>query len=915
MSAHPRHERLARRMVKRIIKCLMLLGLLLATISHAAPAATEEPGDITLGVLAFRPKPVIETQWRPLIDYLTQSIPGKRFHLRALTFPEMEDAVSKRQVDIVLTNPAHYVLMSKRNGLTSPLATLVNVENQIPLRAFGGVIAVLSSREDLRQLSDLADKRIATASSKSFGGYLMAAHELHLAGIPLPKGERLIETGMPHDNAVDELLAGTADAAFVRSGLIEELQKEGKLTQGQLRIINRQQAFAFPYAISTRLYPEWPIAVLPHVSEKMTSAIAAALFKLPHEGAIAQRIGIHGFIVPMDYHPVVELLRALRQPPFEAPPAFTIGDIWQKYRVQVVIGGLLVALILLLLLLLASYNRRLHEMKVLAEEGDDRLQQLSKQVPGMIYQFHLRSDGTSHYPYASEGALKLFGVTPQALNDSAENMFRLLHPDDVAAFHQRVRQSAQTMQAWKGEYRVILADGKTYWREANAWPEKQADDSILWHGFVTDITERKELEDRFARDSTLHRQVLAALGEGIVGLDLHGCATFMNQRAMEMFGLDEGEALGSNLHQLTHSRHRDGSIYPASDCQVHMSIQDGQMRQFEDWFWHKDGRGFPVSVIVTPIRENEQLTGVVVSFIDISERQQAAARNQLLVAALEASANSVVITDVDANIEWVNPAFCTLTGYSADEIIGKTPALLKSDMHDDAFYEHMWRTLLTGRSWRGEIVNRRKDGCLIEEELIIAPVKDSKGRIHHFVGIKQDISERKRLEEELRFQASTDMLTKLPNRRGFFERSEAELARIKRGKAGGAALIMFDIDYFKRINDTYGHAIGDQVLQHLTETVSKTLRRSDYCGRIGGEEFAVLLPETTAEQALLFAERLRETVANSPVAIEQAAISYTASFGVTAVKNVDVTIDVALARADTALYRAKESGRNRVEHD
>ena len=770
-------------MLLRLISVALSLCVLLSTqaLAQASPTPSARQ-EIRFGILAYRPKPIATSQWEPLVAYLNQAIPDVHFSMRVLGFPEMEAAVDKREVDVVLTNSSHYVQMNYRNGLSSPLVTLVNQEDGVPLSTFGGVIAVLADRKDIRTLNDLQGKRISTPSIKSFGGYLVAAYELQKAGLPQPQASQLIQTGMPHDRAIEQVLAGQADAAFVRTSVLEKMISEGKIKAGQLRVINQQKSPDFPFALSTRLYPEWPVAALPHLERDIANKIAVALLQLPHEGGLAKIMGIHGFDVPMDYHVVAELLKDLRQPPFDVAPSFNASDIWSQYRLQIVIIAFLVGSVILLVVMLAFYSRRLREQRLRAQVGDARLREFSEQLPGVLYEYCLTPDGRSYYPYASEKASQIMGVSPELLAESAENFYSRLHPDDVQEFMERIRESARTLLGWKAEYRVILPDEKIHWREGRAWPQRQADGSTLWHGFVADIDDRREKDEKSA----------------------------------------------------------------------------------------------------------------------------------LLIAALEASANAIAITDLNASVEWVNQAFCDLTGYERDELIGQNPRVFQSGKHDPAFYREMWDTLTAGKVWRGEIINRRKDGKLSEEELIIAPVKNEKGEVHHYIGVKQGIAERKRLEEELRRQATTDMLTGLPNRRHFFDRAAGELARIKRGRTGVAAVIMFDIDHFKDINDAHGHAVGDEVLCSLADVTTASLRRSDFPGRIGGEEFVVLLPETSKAQGYQFAERLRHMLEASLVETDVGDIRYTASFGLTTLRADDTNIDVALARADQALYLAKAAGRNRV---
>ncbi len=287
------------------------------------------------------------------------------------------------------------------------------------------------------------------------------------------------------------------------------------------------------------------------------------------------------------------------------------------------------------------------------------------------------------------------------------------------------------------------------------------------------------------------------------------------------------------------------------------------------------------------------------------------ARNNLLVAALEAAANSIMITDKSATITWVNSAFTRLTGYSVEEAVGHSPTnLLSSGLQDKSFYDTMWTDILQGNHWRGELINKHKNGRLYYEELSIAPVKNRMGEITHFIGIKDDISERKQLEEQLQKLANTDPLTELYNRRVFLEQLAQEIARLARFESQSAALLMIDLDYFKRINDTYGHSTGDQVLRQFAKIVRQTSRTIDLAARLGGEEFAILLPGATQIEAMAMAERLRKLVADALIFHEKGSVHITISIGAAALSANDVDGDAVLKHADAALYEAKEAGRN-----
>jgi diguanylate cyclase (GGDEF)-like protein/PAS domain S-box-containing protein len=294
-------------------------------------------------------------------------------------------------------------------------------------------------------------------------------------------------------------------------------------------------------------------------------------------------------------------------------------------------------------------------------------------------------------------------------------------------------------------------------------------------------------------------------------------------------------------------------------------------------------------------------------------RVEMEAHNKLLVAALEAAANGIVITDKCGQIKWSNPAFSDLTGYSFHEVVGRKPSeLVKSGKQSESFYQDMWAKLLVGEYWRGEVINKHKDGRLYHEDLSISPVKNSRGEIVNFIGIKQDISERKALDAMLQKLANTDPLTGLFNRRVFLERLAQESNRISR-LGGSAIMLMLDLDFFKRVNDTYGHAIGDEVLKGFAEIVRKNTRNIDVPARFGGEEFAILLPSTSRDEADVMAERLRKQVAEMVIACPtKEIVKITVSIGAASLSLLSSDGEAALRHADSALYRAKESGRNKI---
>ena len=290
------------------------------------------------------------------------------------------------------------------------------------------------------------------------------------------------------------------------------------------------------------------------------------------------------------------------------------------------------------------------------------------------------------------------------------------------------------------------------------------------------------------------------------------------------------------------------------------------------------------------------------------------ANDQLLVLskAIEQSPTSIVITDRNALIQYVNPWFTAETGYSAAEAIGRNPRILQSGLTTPAQYQEMWDQLPRGETWVGELVNRRKSGEVYWEEARIAPVRDAAGDITHYVAVKLNITDRKQAQERLVYMATHDPLTQLPNRSLFFDRVGQSLELAKRHGAK-LALLFIDLDQFKPVNDTWGHAVGDQLLRAVAQRLTDRVRATDTVGRIGGDEFVVLLHEVADEEAAIkVAEALGEAL-RQPFAVADRSLTISASIGIALYPDHGEDASALTRHADAAMYQAKAGGRDRLD--
>ena len=286
------------------------------------------------------------------------------------------------------------------------------------------------------------------------------------------------------------------------------------------------------------------------------------------------------------------------------------------------------------------------------------------------------------------------------------------------------------------------------------------------------------------------------------------------------------------------------------------------------------------------------------------ERQTLRGEVELHAKLYETTTEGVLITGPDANIVSTNKAFTVITGYTQNEVLGKNPRILSSGKHDKEFYKSLWSTLASKGNWKGEVVNRRKDGGIYTEWLRISAVRDERGDITNYVAIISDITSKKLSEEELHRRAHHDPLTGLSNRLSFNERLDQDLARARRNK-NMLALLYIDLDKFKPINDTYSHQVGDLVLREVANRLQSVVREIDTVARIGGDEFVVILSEIdTADHIDIVVAKIRKRLSD-PFEYQGNMLQVGASIGISVFPDDAVDSQQLLATADAAMYREK----------
>lgn len=461
-------------------------------------------------------------------------------------------------------------------------------------------------------------------------------------------------------------------------------------------------------------------------------------------------------------------------------------------------------------------------------------------------------------------------------------------------------------QAFYGEDRRIA--GHIF-----ALDDKPQPDSAGVRFFFDLLSQRMSTElRRFNQQNALRRytNMIAITRNMMSFIDRAYTYRAVSQGYVDTFNAPHEKLIGKRVDELHGHELFQTVLKPLLD-----SSFQGESINTRHWIYPPDMAPKYIDVWQTPYVEADgTISGTVVSGHDITEQKAIEETLQKLSLAITHSPVLTVITNPNGVIEYVSPIVEKITGYRPEEVIGKTPSLFKSGRTDRKLYRELWLAIKNKRPWQGELENRRKSGEYYWESISIAPVLNERDELVAFVGISMDVSERKQMEQQLKELASTDPLTGIFNRRHFMEEVESQLAYSKRYQTPLSCMII-DIDHFKQLNDNGGHALGDEAILKFTEATHETIRVVDIFGRMGGDEFAIALPDTDDREALVLAERLKEKVSKLTIQNSLHSSQMTISIGLATFPShgdISESVNKLLSRADKALYEAKRGGRNLV---
>lgn len=513
----------------------------------------------------------------------------------------------------------------------------------------------------------------------------------------------------------------------------------------------------------------------------------------------------------------------------------------------------------------------------------------------------------------------MLGYAPQEFEVDNAAFFENLHPDDVALFRQKLPPVlkgevprlalAHRLRHKDGHWVTLMARGQVTQRDARGRALRMA-------GTDVDITEQKRLEAEAQESQVLLQnltdQVPAELFQFKVHADGHRCFPFVSKHFLDFYGLTLAQVQGDATLIF-------GWQHPDDAAMIQQSISE-TVTQLVPWQLEyrlilPDGSVRWRSGRATPQKLGDGSVVCHGAIFDITERKRAEEAVRVAAVAFD-STSAMTVSDAKQVILRVNQAFVDLTGYAAAELVGQHSSVLKSGRHDAGFYTAIWASINQTGHWEGELWNRRNSGEVFLDWLSITVVKDPQGVVTHYVSVHADITLRKRTEEDIRKLAFFDPLTHLPNRRLLMDRLQ-QLSTAWARNAQIAAVLYVDLDHFKQLNDTHGHAQGDDLLVQLAQRLQSCVREVDTVARLGGDEFVVVLvqlgenaPQAQAG-ALAVAQKILDAL-SEPFILSACTWQLSVSIGLVMLQDSQALPEAILKQADEAMYAAKAAGRNTV---
>ncbi len=523
-----------------------------------------------------------------------------------------------------------------------------------------------------------------------------------------------------------------------------------------------------------------------------------------------------------------------------------------------------------------------------------------------------RADATGKYVYVNERWTEISETS--AAEVLGERWTDHIHFDDRARVIKEWQEAVRQQTHFFSEFRFLNKHHHIKWIVSRAQVQRDHHDVLCGYvGIIADITDQKIKEIALADSFNLLETIIDTAPVRIFwkdkDLNYLGC----NRAYAKDVGLESiQQVIGKNDYDLHWKEHAE--IYRKDDRKV---IETGLPKlAYEEPHNTQDGRLLWLKTSKVPLRNQlNQIIGILGTYQDITKEKRAYDSMLLAATIYQSSSEAIMVADENDMIIQINPAFTSMTGYTMADVIGESPVFLRSGKHNSSFYQEIRRSVLNDDHWQGEIWDKHKDGSIHAKWVSISVIRHEDHRVHYYVSQFTDITEKKKKDEQLIFQANYDPLTGLPNRNLFKNRLETKIQECKQN-ASMFSLLFLDLDHFKDINDTLGHDKGDDLLKQVAGRVKNCITEKDTVARLGGDEFAVILSSIeSSNQAESIAENIIHAL-NQPFNFDQNKTDYfiSTSIGIVFYPRDGLQMKNLMKHADQAMYAAKREGRNRFSY-
>ncbi len=712
-------------------RVLFLFLVIVAAGAFAGRGA--EARDVRIGVLANCGIDLCVNRWTPTAAYLTENIPGYTFHIVPLAFNDVVSQVKKRDLDFILVNPGIYIELEEKYGAVR-IATLLNQYDGKSYSRYGGAIILRADRLDIKNASDLKGKTFAAPAPNAFMAWNAICRELQSHGVNPRKDFRKIEYLGSHVRVVEAVKNGDVDAGGIRSEVLRLLADTGEIKLENFRILCPKKVTPeFPFARSTRLYPEWVLAKLPGPSMALVKKVAAALLYMPCDRSATNCANSTSWTIPENYESVRECLKAVKAPPYEHYGEVTFMQVLRQHRAVLSIIFLLLVFVVFLAVHLYKRNRRILKSTEIIRDNEEKLRNIFENSSNVFYSHTPEGVVTDVSPQIQN----VIGYTPE---EACSNWTDFItdNPKNKKAIERTEKAIETGTPQPPYELEMRHKDGHSVIVEVRECPLVRDGKTVAITGALIDVTERRMAEIELRRERDKIEGILAVMPDGICIIGREFDMEYVNPAILNTFAEIKGRKCYEYLHGLSS---------PCPNCNLDRVVKGEAVR----WEWTASNNRI-FDVFNAPYKNNDGSVSLLAMLRDITDRKQA---KENLRATLNSIGDAVISTDRDGVVIEMNPIAEKLTGWESAEAIGKHYNTVLSAL--DAASGRSVAQLIEDKLLSNDVVGfdepitlRSKSGGECKIAIASTPMKNDAGNATGILFVLRDITRELRAIETLK---------------------------------------------------------------------------------------------------------------------------------------------------------------------